>query len=68
MAKIELKEIEKAISYIKKLDIAGEVDITFDPFNRMLIKTSHPLTGDQITIILYPDSNKMADVEVKSRL
>lgn len=68
VSKVDIKELEKAIAYIKKSDIAGEIDISFDPFNRLLIKTSHPLSGDQITIIIYPDNNKMADIEIRSRL
>lgn len=67
MAKIEIKELEKALTHIKNKLHSVTVTIAIDPMGRVLLKTS----DDDVTatITLYDtETHKFAEITETKRL
>lgn len=66
--KVDIKELERAINYLKKRHDPSclELEVTLE--NRLLIKSTN-FEADLLTVTLYEEStNKMAEVTSTERL
>lgn len=69
MAKIDSKDLKKALALIEKEAGAVVVDMSFDTMNRLLIKYIDTMGGDAITIVIFDaNTEKMAEITRTSRL
>lgn len=66
--KVDIKELEKAISFFKKNGDPAEVTVDFDTLGHFRMRAYTDLSG-QVTVTLYEsDSRKMAEVTKTERL
>lgn len=69
MAKIDSKELKKAITLIEKEAGLCVVDMSFDALGRLIIKYTNTMGGDSTIITIFDANNeKMAEITRTSRL
>lgn len=67
--KFDLRDLKKALAKIEKCGTIGEVELEFDPHQRLLIKYSEP-SGEQrcVITIFQANTQKMAEITTTTRL